>query len=167
MKPLKHLSRVLRQPFNARYAFRRLAEYHARPRTLDEVVDWAMNFGGNGYMRVKTLQIPSEIARLAQAVQAIQPKIILEIGTASGGTTLIWSHIASERVITCDLKDMTYQSPLFTRFPPPGSDCRVTLLSGDTHNPQFKDRVARELNGAQVDFLFIDGDHTEADLEAL
>ena len=166
MKPLKHLSRVLRQPFNARYAFRRLAEYHARPRTLDEVVDWAMNFGGNGYMRVKTLQIPSEIARLAQAVQAIQPKIILEIGTASGGTTLIWSHIASERVITCDLKDMTYQSPLFTRFPPPGSDCRVTLLSGDTHNPQFKDRVARELNGAQVDFLFIDGDHTEAGVTA-
>lgn len=163
---LKHLARVLRQPFNARYAFRRLAEYHARPRTLEEVVDWAMNFGGGGYMRVKTLQIPAEITRLAQAVQAIQPRIILEIGTASGGTALIWSRLAADRVITCDLKDMTYQTPLFSRFPPPGSNCRVTLLSGDSHGPDFKARVARELNGAQVDFLFIDGDHTAAGVTA-
>ena len=163
---IKHLSRVLRQPFNARYAFRRLEEYHAKPRTLEEVVDWAMNFGGNGYMRVKTLQIPSEITRLAQAVQAIKPRIILEIGTASGGTSLIWSHIASERVITCDLKDMSYQSPLFSRFPPPGSPCKVTLLSGDSHSADFKVRVARELNGAKADFLFIDGDHTEPGVTA-
>lgn len=163
---IKHLSRVLRQPFNARYAFRRLEEYHAKPRTLDEVVDWAMNFGGNGYMRVKTLQIPSEITRLAQAVQAIKPRIILEIGTASGGTSLIWSYIASERVITCDLKDMSYQSPLFSRFPPPGSPCKVTLLSGNSHSPDFKARVARELNGAKADFLFIDGDHTEPGVTA-
>jgi cephalosporin hydroxylase len=163
---IKHFSRVLRQPFNARYAFRRLAEYHARPRSLEEEVDWAMHFGGSGYMRVKTLQIPSEILRLAQAVQAIQPKIILEIGTASGGTALIWSYLARERVITCNLQDMSYQTPLFTRFPPPGSRCRVTLLSGNSHGPDFKARVARELNGAKVDFLFIDGDHTEAGVTA-
>lgn len=166
MKPLKHLSRVLRQPFNARYAFRRLAEYHARPRSLEEVVDWAMNFGGNGYMRVKTLQIPAEITRLARAVQAIQPRTILEIGTASGGTSLIWSYLASERVITCDLNKMVHQAPLFTRFPPPGSHCKVSLLSGNSHSPEFKARVARELNGTQVDFLFIDGDHTEPGVTA-
>jgi cephalosporin hydroxylase len=166
MSTIKHISRLLRQPFNARYAFRRLAEYHAKPRTLEEVVDWAMNFGGNGYMRVKTLQIPNEIMRLAQAVQAIQPRIILEIGTASGGTALIWSYLASERVITCDLKDMSYQAPLFTRFPPPGSQCKVTLMSGNSHSPEFKARVARELNGRKVDFLFIDGDHTEPGVTA-
>jgi cephalosporin hydroxylase len=166
MSTIKHISRLLRQPCNARYAFRRLAEYHAKPRTLEEVVDWAMNFGGNGYMRVKTLQIPNEIMRLAQAVQAIQPRIILEIGTASGGTALIWSYLASERVITCDLKDMSYQAPLFTRFPPPGSQCKVTLMSGNSHSPEFKARVARELNGRKVDFLFIDGDHTEPGVTA-
>jgi len=166
MSTIKHISRLLRQPFNARYAFRRLAEYHAKPRTLEEVVDWAMNFGGNGYMRVKTLQIPNEIMRLAQAVQAIQPRIILEIGTASGGTALIWSYLASELVITCDLKDMSYQAPLFTRFPPPGSQCKVTLMSGNSHSPEFKARVARELNGRKVDFLFIDGDHTEPGVTA-
>lgn len=157
---LKKLSRQLRHPFNARYGNKRLAEYHSRPRSLEEVVDWAMNFGGGGYMRVKTLQIPSEITRLAQAVQAIKPKTILEIGTASGGTALIWSYLATERVISCDLKDMKHQSRLFSRFPPPGSHCKVDLLSGDSHAPQFKARVAKALNGVKVDFLFIDGDHT-------
>ena len=163
---IKHLSRTLRQPFNARYAFRRLNEYHSRPHTLDEVVDWAMNFGGNGYMRVKTLQIPAEITRLAQAVQALEPRIILEIGTASGGTSLIWSHLASKRVISCDLNEMKYQGPLFTRFPPPGSACKVTLMSGNSHSAEFRERVARELNGEQADFLFIDGDHTEPGVTA-
>lgn len=163
---LKRLSRVLRQPFNARYAFRRLKEFHAQPRSLDEVIDWAMNFGGGGHMRIKTLQIPAEITRLAQAVQTIKPNIILEIGTASGGTSLIWSHLANERVITCDLKDMNFQAPLFTRLPPPGSSCKVTLMSGNSHSAEFKARVAKELNGAQVDFLFIDGDHTEPGVTA-
>jgi cephalosporin hydroxylase len=163
---LKKLSRALRHPFNTRYAFKRLAEYHAKSRSLEEVVDWAMNFGGGGYMRIKTLQIPSEIMRLAQAVKAIKPRIILEIGTASGGTALIWSALASERVITCDLQDMSHQAPLFTKLPPPGSGCTVTLLSGDSHDPDFRARVAHELDGRQVDFLFIDGDHTEAGVTA-
>ncbi len=167
MTPLiKKISRGLRHPFNVRYGMKRLKEYHSAPRTLEEVVDWAMNFGGGGYMRVKTLQIPSEITRLAQAVQAIKPRIILEIGTASGGTSLIWSYLASERVISCDLKDMTRQSALFGKFPPPGSECKVTLLSGNSHSAAFKARVARELNGSKVDFLFIDGDHTEPGVTA-
>lgn len=167
MHPLfKTISRRLRQPANARYAFKRLAEYHAQPRTLTEVVDWAMRFGGNGYMRVKTLQIPWEITRLAERVASINPRIILEIGTASGGTSLIWSHIASERVITCDLNDMRYQAPLFTQFPAPGSNCKVTLLSGNSHDASFKQKVAAALAGAQADFLFIDGDHTEPGVTA-
>lgn len=166
MGVFKNLSRRLRQPFHARYAFRRLQEYHAAPRSLAEVVDWAMHFGGGGWMRVKTLQIQSEIIRLAEAVAAIEPRIILEIGTASGGTALIWAALASERVISCDLLDMSRQLPLFTRFPPPGSSCRITLLSGNSHDPAFRERVARELDGQRVDFLFIDGDHTEAGVTA-
>lgn len=163
---MKTLSRRLRQPFNSLYAMRRLKEYHSKRRTLDEVVDWAMNFGGGGFMTVKTLQIPTEITQLARAVQAIQPKIILEIGTARGGTSLIWSYLASKRVISCDLNDLTLQRPLFTRFPPPDSACKVTLLTGNSHDAGFKAKVAKELNGEKVDFLFIDGDHTESGVEA-
>ena len=57
-KPLKTLGRTLRIPYNRRFAFQRLREYHSQPRSLVETVDWAMNFGGGGYLKVKTLQIP-------------------------------------------------------------------------------------------------------------
>jgi len=162
----KSLSRNLRTPFNRRYSMRRLSEYHAQPRSLEETVDWAMNFGGNGYYRIKTLQKRSEILALARAVEALQPKIILEIGTASGGTLMIWSRIASDRVISCDLQNMDAQAELFTALTPPGSSCRITLLSGDSHATEFKQRVARELDGAKADFIFIDGDHTVAGVTA-
>jgi len=95
-------------------------------------------------------------------VQAINPKTIVEIGTARGGTLLIWSYLASRRVITCDLLDLALQRPLFSRFAPPGSNCQITLLSGNSHEASFKARLARELNGEKADFLFIDGDHTES-----
>lgn len=159
-KTLKKLSRTLRAPFNRNYAFRRLREYHASPRTLEETVEWAMNFGGGGYMTIKTLQIPSEITRLARTVAALKPKIILEIGTARGGTLLIWSSIASEEVITCDLEHSAAQKPLLEALPPPGSKCRVTLVTGNSHDAAFKQRVAHALHGRKADFIFIDGDHT-------
>ncbi len=156
----KDLSRRLRLPLHRQWAMRRLREYHSKQRSLEEVIDWAMHFGGKALMKVQTLQVPWEITQLARAVQALQPKVIVEIGTARGGTLLLWSYLASEEVIACDLNDMSIQAPLFTRFPPPGSNCKVTLLSGNSHEPAFKQRVAAALAGRKADFLFIDGDHT-------
>ena len=161
-KTLKELSRTLRIPFNRYFAFRRLKQYHAQPRSLEETVDWAMNFGRYGYFTIHTLQQRSEIIALAKAVAALQPKIVLEIGTARGGTLLVWSSLASKKVISCDLVHRVAQKPLFEALPPPGSACQVQLLTGDSHQAAFKQRVAQALNGEKADFLFIDGDHTEA-----
>ena len=159
-KTLKELSRTLRIPFSRFLAFRRLRQYHARPRSLEDTVDWAMNFGRYGYLTIHTLQKRSEIVALAKAVAALKPKNVLEIGTARGGTLLIWSSLASNKVVTCDLVHRDAQRALFEALPPPGSNCKVRLLTGNSHEAGFKQRVAQELNGEQVDFLFIDGDHT-------
>jgi len=162
---LKELSRQIRRPWNRYRAFKRLAEYHSRPRDLEDVVDWAINFGGGGLYTVKTLQVRSEIIALARAVADLKPRNILEIGTARGGTLLIWASIASERVISCDLRDMRIPGELYTQFSPTTSKCRITLMSGDSHDDQFVQRVAGELGGDKVDMLFIDGDHREAGVE--
>jgi cephalosporin hydroxylase len=166
MSMLAQLSRRMRAPFHRGQALRRLVAYHARERSLEETVDWAMNFGGAGHFRIKTLQIPAEILGLARRVEALRPQRVLEIGTARAGTLLIWCRLASEEVITCDLRDLAPAAELFTQLPPPASSCRVTLLSGDSHDPGFRQRVERQLAGRQVDFLFIDGDHSEAGVEA-
>lgn len=159
-KPLKELSRTLRIPFNRFFALRRLKQYHAQPRNLEDTIDWAMNFGRYGYFTISTLQMRSEILALANAVAALNPKRILEIGTARGGTLLIWSSLASEKVISCDLVHREPQKALLEALPPNNSNCQIKLLTGDSHAAAFKQRVASELGGQQVDFLFIDGDHT-------
>ena len=61
---------------------------------------------------------------------------------------------------------MTVQQELFKSLPPPGSDCQVTLLSGDSHSPAMVKRVEQELAGRKADFLFIDGDHSETGVTA-
>lgn len=160
MSSFKDFSRRLRAPLNQWYGERRLRQYHAEPRDLDGVVDWAMGFGGGGYFRVKSLQRRPEILRLAETVRDLKPKLVLEIGTASGGTLLVWSALASEEVITCDLQDPTYRARLYGRLAPPGSTCKITLLGGDSHDAGFRQKVIAALKGRQVDFLFIDGDHT-------
>lgn len=111
------------------------------------------------------MQIPAEITALARAAAALEPRTILEIGTARGGTLLIWSSLATQRVISCDLQDMSHQRELLEALPPPASSCKVTLLSGNSHAADFRRRVEAELRGEQVDLLFIDGDHTAAGVE--
>lgn len=165
-RAIREFGRWLRIPVNRRHAFRRLREFHAAKRPLGEIVQWAMNFGTKGKFRVKTTQIPSEIAGLAAEVEKLRPKVIVEIGTYEGGTSLIWTQLASERVITCDIAPPGPRGELIKAFPPPGSGCEVSILTGDSHSPDFAARLEKELGGREVDFLFIDGDHTEAGVEA-
>lgn len=162
---LKRFGRSLRAPWNRAQAYRRLREYHSRPRTAEEAVEWALRFGSAGAFRIHTVQKRSEILSLARAVAELEPRVVLEIGTARGGTTLIWSTLASELVVTCDLDHPPQRTPLLEAFPGPGSSCRTRLLTGDSHTPEFRERVLGALDGRPVDFLFIDGDHTEAGVE--
>lgn len=142
-------------------AFHQLRLFHSRRRSVEEAVDKALNFGGRREFDVTTIQIREEILALANTVAALKPKIILEIGTAFGGTLFIWSQLASELVISCDIMDKTIQSEFYRTFPPRRSGCSVELLTGDSHTTEFKGRVVDILAGRSVDFLFIDGDHTE------
>lgn len=160
LKTIRHWGRILRAPIDRRQAFRRLAEFHGEPRSLEEKVDWAMQFGGRGLYRILTLQLKSEILALAREVAALHPEVILEIGTARGGTLLLWSQLATQRVISCDLRDLTRHRAVYEAFPPPLAGCRVELFSGNSHDPAFRHRIAAALAGQPVDFLFIDGDHT-------
>lgn len=165
-RKIREFGRWLRIPLNRRHAIARLREFHGRKRPLSEIIEWAMSFGTKGKFRVKTTQIPYEISALATEVEKLNPKVVLEIGMYEGGTTLIWAQLAGTRVISCDIAPPGPRGDLIRAFPPPGSDCRVTLLTGDSHSPDFIERVARELGGESVDFLFIDGDHREAGVEA-
>lgn len=162
---VRNIGRKIRAPFNKRSAFKALEKFHSQSRSLDEIVDAAIKFPSHGLFRVESIQKRSEIMALASAVAELKPRNILEIGTARAGSLLIWSQLASNKVVSCDLLDPGMRRPLYEAFPPPSSKCKVTHLSGDSHSAEFKQKVEAQFNGEQVDFLFIDGDHTEKGVE--
>ena len=157
----RDISRKIRAPFNRRSALNKLKNFHSQARTTSEIIDMAIDFKTKGLYRVDSVQNRDEILALADAVKAIQPKTILEIGTCNGGTLFIWSNLASGRVISCDLNESKVRGELYQHFTPTGSDCDVVSLAGDSHSDAFLKVVEARLEGEKVDFLFIDGDHTE------
>ena len=159
---LRDISRKIRAPFNKRSALNKLTLFHSKERSLDEIVDMAMDFKTKGLYRVDSVQKREEILALTKAVNSIKPKTILEIGTCNGGTFFIWANLASECIITCDLNKSKVREEFYKYFPPEKSNANVITLEGDSHKPEFLDLVKKHLNGRAVDFLFIDGDHTEA-----
>jgi len=56
---IKDASRRFRAPFDRRRgAMLRLNEYHSKGRTIEEVIHWVMNFGGEGISRLKRCKFP-------------------------------------------------------------------------------------------------------------
>lgn len=151
----------LRLPIHRRDAWKKLSRFHAAPRgSTEEIVDRALEYKTRGLVQVSCHQIRDEIVELTRRLVDLKPRIVLEIGTFKGGTAMIWSQFASERVISCDLSPMGRRARIIESFPPADSKCQLILMTGDSHDDTFRERVARELDGDRVDLLFIDGDHS-------
>ena len=100
-------------------------------------------------------------------LEKVRPKYVLEIGTAQGGTLLLWVQVATDDalIISIDLpggpfgggypllKRLTYRS--FRR-----NKQRIVLIRADSHHKDTLKKVRNILGGAKLDFLFVDGDHS-------
>jgi len=101
-------------------------------------------------------QDDQELWWLVQKVTGLAPKKILEVGSAHGGTLLFWQELASEKVVSvCDV-------PLDGGISYDAFD-KVEFIIGDSH--ALATRIAANAWGP-FDFVFIDGDHTQAGVQA-
>lgn len=150
-------------------AYRELGRSRTFERS-DELVRFATTVGGGV---VAPFQIESEVASLLDRVKAQQPSVVLEIGTADGGTLLLFSRSAHPQatIVSIDLGDHSeghgfpsWRIPVYKRFASSGQT--MHLLRADSHDPVTRARVEELLNGWEVDFLFIDGDHSNAGVRA-
>lgn len=112
-------------------------------------------------------QIREEILALARQVQALSPRVVVEIGTFTGGTFFIWCAMAepTATLISLDLPGgihgggyPAWKKYLYRSFGQP--EQKVHFMRADSHQPASLNELRQLLNGKMIDFLFIDGDHT-------
>ncbi|MBO6560627.1 MAG: class I SAM-dependent methyltransferase [Nisaea sp.] len=98
-------------------------------------------------------QTTSEIHWLIEQLIALQPKRVLEIGVAQGGTTGLFSRIVGPDglVVALDITDDLVD-------PRVRSLENISFLIGDSHDPAMLEAVRAA--SPEYDFMLIDGDHS-------
>ncbi len=146
--------------------FHQIRELDLNRQSLEEVVDVVLQFA-DGFF--EPIQIRSELVEALREIRKLRPKYVVEVGTAGGGTLLLWSRIADPEatLVTIDLPGGEFgggssylRIPLFRRLPLPGQTLHI--IRGDSHDPRTAELTKTYLRGNPADFLFIDADHTES-----
>jgi predicted O-methyltransferase YrrM len=118
---------------------------------------------------ISPIQNKQEILSLLGMVRELRPKVVMEIGTAQGGTLFMFSRVADRnaRIVSLDLPHGPggggygeKRIPLYQAFAL--KDQELELMRADSHDPKNLEKVKEWLKGQPIDFLFIDGDHSYA-----
>jgi cephalosporin hydroxylase len=84
-----------------------------------------------------------------------------------GGTLYLWTRLAQPdgTIVSVDLPGGKFgggysplRTPIYRRFA--RSKQKLHLMRADSHQPGTLDAVKKLFGGSEIDFLFIDGDHT-------
>src|SRR5580704_6761254 len=135
--------------------------FASKPDTIEATIDYCVD------RPILMGQARSEILELAKILQVSAPKRSLEIGTNYGGTLFLLCTLSppDAKIISLDLPSGPFgggyprrKIPLFRRFPRAGQ--QLHLIRADSHSLETKERVLQILAGEELDYLFLDGDHT-------
>ena len=113
------------------------------------------------------IQSKEELLPVLRKIKALNPRVVLEIGTAGGATLFMLTRVADKAatIISLDLPDGPFgggypedRVPLYEAFAQPGQT--MHLMREDSHQPATLDKLKDLLKGRPIDFALIDGDHT-------
>lgn len=117
---------------------------------------------------IQPVQVRNEFAALIDyAFAGRRPTCVMEIGTLNGGTLFTFCRLAAGHacVISLDLPGGSFgggypawKEKLYRAFALPGQ--QLHLIRANSHDPDTLAKIHQLLNGRQLDFLLIDGDHT-------
>jgi predicted O-methyltransferase YrrM len=116
---------------------------------------------------IRPNQIKEEFVELLKLFRDVNPRYILEIGTAQGGSLFCFCKLAREDavIISIDLPGGKFgggypmwRVPIYKAFAKPKQ--KLILLRADSHKEETLEKARGILGGNLLDFLFIDGDHT-------
>jgi predicted O-methyltransferase YrrM len=135
-------------------------------KTVEQAFDLAISFKYFG-VSIGPFQIRDEITQLLQIVKRMKPRVVLEIGTAKGGTLFMFTRVANSdaTLVSIDLPRRPFGEGYpawiesFIRSFGEG-DQSIHLIRADSHASSTLLQVQELLGEKRVDFLFIDGDHS-------
>jgi len=114
--------------------------------------------------RASGMQKVEELFPLISYLALNPPWRVVELGSAAGGTFMVWCEIAKENatLVSVDIAQQEEDCERMRGYAKPRQV--VHLVKGDTHDPAIR-RHVEDLIG-YADLLFIDADHTEAAVRA-
>lgn len=116
-----------------------------------------------------------EFTELLKVFVSIKPTKFIEIGSLYGWTLQHFIHYAEQgsKALSIDLPVRNFVGPNDWRVEKQESNyknawplwakskqCKLHLIPSTSQNPKTLENAKRIFNGEQIDFLFIDGDHT-------
>ena len=113
------------------------------------------------------LQKPRELTGLLRMVRELQPKVVVEVGSAQGGTLYGWCRLAvpDALIVSIDLPGGDFgggmdaaQQVRVGEYAQPGQTLR--FLPFDSHSSATRYALTEILAGRKIDLLMIDGDHS-------
>jgi predicted O-methyltransferase YrrM len=136
---------------------RRAARGARRP---EDVVDAICRVSIPG-MPLEPVQVRSELIDFLGVLKGDEPRRVLEIGTGQGGTLylLAWAAARDARILSLDLRELSRARRFLYRSFARGRQ-RVAAWSADSHLAETCAAAERFFRGAELDALFIDGDHS-------
>ena len=121
--------------------------------------------GSRGRGTILANQDPQELLALSDKLLARPPKVVVEVGTAKGGTLYLWTRLAAPDALVVSIDKpgevgsvgRTTRS-LYRQFGRQRG-VQVFTVAADSHSENAHRQLRHILGNRKVDFLFIDGDH--------
>jgi predicted O-methyltransferase YrrM len=112
-------------------------------------------------LRRGAIQKVGELGALLTLVADQAPEVVVEVGTARGGTLWAFCQVASPNAVVAAIDLPLYLPAADEELESLArADQTLVLLRRDSHSEETRDDLVRSLEGRPVDFLFIDGDHS-------
>lgn len=123
-------------------------------------------WGNTYWMGMRVMKAPSDLWVYQEILHEIKPDLVLEAGTAFGGSALylanLFDVVGKGRIITVDLEER--------KGNPVPSHGRIRYLRGSSVEPRILEQMREAASGAQTVLVILDSDHSKdhvlAELEA-
>jgi predicted O-methyltransferase YrrM len=155
-------------------AMMELKKNSTKCKSIDDYIDLAFSSKFNPLkikqlfeINIRPLQIRWELLQLMKILVKLTPEVVLEIGTANGGTLYLWTKVSrpDATLISIDLPEEPFgggvpgwKIPIYQSFGSAGQ--KIRLIRSNSHEKTTLREVEKILDKRKVDFLFIDGDHS-------